>query len=303
MPATLLLFSQFILVSWAGLPAVEVHGHRGARAVTSENSLPAFEYAWRQGVDVLEMDLAVTKDGKLLISHEPRINSELCVTADGKRVPADPPLFIHDLDLAQAKTYDCGSIRHPRFSEQKPASDREHGKTTPLPTLDEVFQLVKKLESESGIKRPLIRFNIETKSFIESTGGNHPVDPTAFASLWISKVKEYGMLSRSIFQSFDYRTLIAAKAIEPKVVIAVLSADPEEDLVATARRLGAEIISPKWDMPNVNAETVKRLHKMRVKVVPWTPNTPEAWAKLTTIGVDGLISDDPAKLIAYLRSR
>src|SRR3954466_10829861 len=99
------------LLSW--LPharAVEVHGHRGARAITSENSLPAFEYAWRQGVDVLEMDLGVTKDGNLVVSHDPRISGDLCVSADGKSLPA--PVLIHDLDFAQVRSYDCGSIRN-----------------------------------------------------------------------------------------------------------------------------------------------------------------------------------------------
>jgi glycerophosphoryl diester phosphodiesterase len=225
------------------------------------------------------------------------------VTADGTRVEASPPLFIHDLDLAKVKTYDCGSLKNSRFPDQRPASDREQGKITALPTLDEVFQLIQWLEKEGPrTARTPVRFNIETKSFLDVTGANHPVDPTAFARLWIAKVREHGMLSRSILQSFDYRTLIAAKAIEPKVVIAALSQDPEEDLAATAKRLGAEIISPKWDMPNVNAETIKRLHAIRVKIVPWTPNTPEAWTKLIALGVDGLISDDPAKLIAFLKS-
>lgn len=300
LPTSLIL----ILVSGAqaASPAIEVQGHRGARAVISENSLPAFEYAWRQGVDVLEMDLAVTKDGKLVVSHDPRINRELCVGADGNPPPEPAPL-IRDLELAQVQAYDCGSKRNSRFPEQKSASHRESGKTTRIPSLAEVFELVKKLESRRELQRTDVRFNIETKSFLDLTGGNHPMNPSAFAELWLATVKEHGMLKRSVLQSFDYRTLLAAKAREPKVVIAALSQDPEEDLAATARRLGAEIISPRWDMANVNAATVKKLHAMHVKVVPWTPNTPEAWGKLVAIGVDGLISDDPAKLIEFLRAR
>src|SRR5437868_3375069 len=111
----LLILADLTLGSASAAPkAVEVHGHRGARAAISENSLPAFEYAWRHGADVLEMDLAVTRDGKLVISHDPRIQADLCVAADGSRLPASPPIFIHDLDLAQVEAYDCGSIQNPR---------------------------------------------------------------------------------------------------------------------------------------------------------------------------------------------
>jgi glycerophosphoryl diester phosphodiesterase len=111
------------------------------------------------------------------------------------------------------------------------------------------------------------------------------------------------MLERSILESFDYRTLLAAKAIEGRVVIAALSEDPGEDFIQTATRLGAEIISPKWDMPNVNAETVRKLHAMKTQVLPWTPNDPDAWAHLIAIGVDGVITDDPARLLSYLTPR
>jgi glycerophosphoryl diester phosphodiesterase len=283
---------------------LEVQGHRGARAIVSENTLAAFEYAWRECAGAIEMDLAVTRDGKLVISHEPRINPELCLNADGSRVPPEAAPYIHELDLAKVRTFDCGSIKNPRFPGQRPASDREHGRTTPLPTLDEVFDLVKRLERDPrSPPRPPLRFNIETKSYLPRTGGNHPIDPTAFARLWLATVREHGMLGRSILESFDYRTLIAAKAIEPKVVIAALSEDPDENLVATAKRLGAEIISPQWDMPNVNAETVRKLHAMKVQVLPWTPNTEDAWERLAKLGVDGIITDDPARLLAFLKSR
>src|SRR3712207_1582119 len=120
-----------------------VHGHRGARAVLPENTLPAFEYAIAVGVDVLELDLAVTRDNVLVVSHDPKINSTIC---SGPKEHA----AIRELSLAELRAYDCGSRKNPLFPLQKPVPG------TRIPTLDEVFALA---------DRGKFEFNIETKIF------------------------------------------------------------------------------------------------------------------------------------------
>ena len=108
---------------------IRVHGHRGARAIYPENTLPAFQYAIEQGADVLEMDLAVTKDNVVVVSHDPHINAEICTG------PRPGAIAIHELTLAELQQYDCGTLKNRRFPQQQPAPGAR------IPTLDEVLDL------------------------------------------------------------------------------------------------------------------------------------------------------------------
>ncbi len=127
--------------------------------------------------------------------------------------------------------------------------------------------------------------------------------PSEFARLWYENVKKFGMLRRSTLQSFDYRTLVAAKALDKSITIAALSEDPGEDLARTAKILNAEIISPQWDMPNLNKKTIEKIHSLNSKIIPWTANDSGAWKKLLDLKVDGIISDDPRSLIKFLETQ
>src|SRR6266571_4402682 len=109
-------------------PKILVHGHRGTRARRPENTLPAFEYAIDQGVDVLELDVAVTKDDVAVISHDPLINVTICSGPN-------PGVAIRSLTLAELHRYDCGAKRNPNFPDQVPIPG------TRVPTLDEIFAL------------------------------------------------------------------------------------------------------------------------------------------------------------------
>src|SRR5262249_38056476 len=139
--ASLLIMSP-LSISWPAGPRILVHGHRGARAMRPENTMPAFEYAIEIGADVLEMDVAVTRDNILVISHDPHINPEIC------KGPS-PGIAIHDLPLAKLREYDCGALKNPNFPKQMPVPG------TRIPTLDEVLSLA---------ARSNVQFNIETKS-------------------------------------------------------------------------------------------------------------------------------------------
>ena len=250
-----------------------IQGHRGARAVRPENTLAGFEYALEVGVDVLELDLAVTRDGVLVVSHAPYIDYER-YTAIHSTNPGGRGRLIRSLTRSELRD-------------------------TTIPTLEEVFQMVKASRLPAARE---VRFNIETKSFRDTTLDDHPLPPSEFARLWLDVVMKHGMLERSILQSFDWRTLIAAKALDEGIVISILTEDPSEDLVATAAALRPEWISPRWDMPNVTKNAVDRLHQRGVRIVVWTPNEPMAWDLLIGMGVDSIITDDPAALIFHLSS-
>jgi glycerophosphoryl diester phosphodiesterase len=265
--------------------AFEVQGHRGARARRPENTLPAFEYALKEGGDVLEMDMAVTRDNVIVISHDPRINPQICLGTEGAHITNAP--LIHDLTLAQVKAFDCGTLRNPRFPAQQPVPG------TTIPTLDEVFDMVQKSQLPAAKK---IQFNIETKIF--PAHPDYTVSPEQFVSLALERFRKHGMVDRVILQSFDPRTLVEAKKLEPKLRIAALVDDPKIDMLALGRQLKAEIISPEWKL--VTATLVEQAHHGGMQVIPWAPNDPAQWDKLLDMKVDAIITDDPGALAKHV---
>jgi glycerophosphoryl diester phosphodiesterase len=255
-----------------------VHGHRGARAMRPENTIPAFEYAIHAGVDALEMDMAVTKDNVIVISHDPILEPPVCSGPGGRAV-------IHELTLAQVREWDCGAIQNPNFPTQEAIPG------TKMPTLDEVLSL-----STQGH----FDYNIETKSFPDKPQYTPP--PAEFVRLFLQEVRKHGLEKRVILQSFDFRTLVAAKQMAPKLRRSALIENDSRDFVTIAKEGGdAQIISPHYSL--VTKEKVQAAHKAGLQVVPWTANRPEDWDRLIDCGVDAIISDDPAALIAYLRAK
>jgi glycerophosphoryl diester phosphodiesterase len=267
-----------LLLCAAEPPRILVHGHRGARARRPENTLPAFEYAIQQGVDALEMDMAVTSDNVIVVSHDPILRAPICSG------PAKSAL-IHQLTLAQVREWDCGAVRNPAFPNQQPVPG------TRMPTLDEAFRLA---------PRGTFDYNIETKSFPEHP--EYTPAPEAFVKLVLAKIREYKLEKRVILQSFDWRTLIAMRALAPEIRLSALTEKDPRDFTEIARDAGnAGIVSPEFHL--VTPEKVAKAHAAGLQVVPWTANTPAAWDQLIAAKVDAIISDDPAALIAYLKRK
>jgi glycerophosphoryl diester phosphodiesterase len=255
---------------------VLVHGHRGARGVRPENTLPAFEYAISVGVDVLELDMAVTKDDVIVVSHDPILKADICT---GPKLPA----VIHELTLEQVRQYDCGAVRNRKFPKQQPVPG------TRVPTLDEVFALA---------PRGNFGFNIETKIFKEHP--EYTPSPERFVELVFDLVHKHKLESRVILQSFDFRTLYVAKQMAPDILRSALYMGLPKDFVAIAHDADATIISPYYRL--VSKKKVQAAHAAGLQVVPWTPNKPKEWQRLIDAGVDAIISDYPADLIAYLKA-
>jgi glycerophosphoryl diester phosphodiesterase len=257
-------------------PRILVHGHRGARGRRPENTVPAFRYAIEQGVDVLELDVAVTKDNVAVVSHDPLINATIC-SGPKTGIP------IHTLTLAELKEYDCGAKRNPLFATQVPVPG------TRVPTLDEVFDLGR----GNGV-----RFNVETKIFAD-----HPEltpDPEAFTRLILDLIRKHGIEQRVILQSFDPRTLRVMKKLNPAIPRSALF-EKQQDWPEVAREFEAIIFSPEFHL--VTPDRVTQAHAAGIQVVPWTVNKPEDWARLVDARVDAIISDDPASLIAWLKEK
>ncbi|MEO8128955.1 MAG: glycerophosphodiester phosphodiesterase [Bryobacteraceae bacterium] len=255
---------------------VLVHGHRGARAMRPENTLPAFEYAIQVGVDVLEMDVSVTKDDVLVVSHNPTLLPSICTGPQ-------PNAVIRELTLDELRKYDCGTLKNRNFPSQQPVPG------TRIPTLDEVLTLAAPSKVE---------FNIETKIF--AARPEYTPAPEEFARLMLAEIRKHHLESRVILQSFDFRTLHAMKRLAPEIRLSALYEGAAKDFVAIAREAGAEIVSPHYTL--VNKQQVAVAHKAGLQVVPWTANTPKDWDMLLEAKVDAIITDDPAALIAYLKS-
>jgi glycerophosphoryl diester phosphodiesterase len=192
------------------------------------------------------MDLAVTQDGVIVISHDP-------VLAGGAVIRALP------------------------FEDSR------------LPSLDEVFQLA---------SRAAFAFNLEIKSFPKHPEYSPP--PDEFSRMLLEKIRAYGLERRVIVQSFDFRTLIAMRDLAPEIRLGALIENDGRDFPSvSALAANAEIVAPQFHL--VSREKVADAHRAQLQVISWTANTPAQWDALIRAGVDGIITDDPAALIAYLR--
>ncbi len=295
--------------------AFDLQGHRGARALAPENTLPAFALALEIGVTTLETDLAVTRDDVLVLSHDPALNPALTRNASGQWLPAKGPA-IRALTLAELKAYDVGRIdpAHP-YARQFPNQTPVDG--TSIPTLDELFALA----AASG-KTP--RFNIETK--ITPDAAVETPDPETFARLVVTAVRAAKLEQRTTLQSFDWRTLIAARKLAPEIetscltieakglnTIAATATGPSRwlggfdpaahgnSIPRTAKAAGCSTWSPFWR--NLTAENVAEAQALGLKVLPWTVNGETDIASVIALGVDGLITDDPTIARGVLQHR
>jgi glycerophosphoryl diester phosphodiesterase len=274
-----------------------VHGHRGARAWRPENTIPAFQFAIDHGVDVLELDLAVTKDNVLVVSHNPTLAPNSYPGERGCKGPAlEPKTPIRTMTLAEVRQYDCGSVALSQFPTQVPVPG------TKVATFDEVLNLA---------KGTTVQFNVETKSFPNHSELTPP--PAEFVALIVAAIKKHNVdPSRIILQSFDWRTLTEMRKQSPAIRLSALvgavkydammgHTDPTKDFAAIAKLTGAEIISPDFSL--VTPEQVAAAHKAGAQVAPYTANKPEEWQKLADANVDAIITDDPVGLLAWLRAQ
>lgn len=284
--------------------AFDLQAHRGGRALWPENTLPAFEKALDLGVDTLELDTGLTRDGTLIIAHERHVDTNLARDGAGKWVEGPQPTW-HSLTLTQVQTYDVGRIR-PDSAYARRFARQQSIDGTRVPTLAALFDLVKRKGDSK------VRFNIETK--IDPTAPADTVDPETFAKALVKEVRDAGLEGRVTIQSFDWRTLQVVHQIAPAISTAYLTIiDPEESnvsmtgtspwtagfdpakhgssLPAAIKAAGGTIWSPYH--VNLTPELVKEAQALGLKVLPWTVNDEADMKRLIGWGVDGLITDDP----------
>jgi len=309
--ATLLIALLFSCQAADQPKRIEVQAEMGGEGLRPGNTLPAFEYGIHAGADAIEMDMQVTKDNVVVISHDPILHPPYCT---GPK----PDAVIHELTLAELRKWDCGAIQYPGLSRQQVIPG------TPMPTLDEVLAL--------GANTRVL-FNIETKitprrrtieearaivlSVADPKPSGEALDrrarglmqqgpemtpsPEEFVRMVLEVIRKYHLESRVILESFDFRTLTAMKRLEPRIQLSALCMGRDLDFVKVGKESGAGIISPLHTF--VTAEQVRAAHAAGLRVLPWVANEHADWDRLIAAGVDSILTDYPADLIEYLKQR
>lgn len=260
----------------------DLQGHRGARGLYPENSIEGFLAAVELQVNTLEMDAVITKDKKVIVSHEPWISSTICWGLNDKPLPEGKNLNIYKMTYDEVTNYNCGSQPHPDFPLQARLS-------TFKPLLSEVLTEVE--ASTAALEVEPVSYNIEIKSTPEGDNLYHP-EPKEFCELVLEQVKAGGIKERTTIQSFDVRALQAMKQLDSSIPVALLISETdgfEKDL----EKLGftPDIYSPNYHL--VNENLIRSCHENGIKIIPWTVNEEEDMVQLLELGVDGIITDYP----------
>lgn len=265
-------------------PDFTIHGHRGARGLMPENTMEGFILALSLGIDVLEMDVVVTADSQIVVSHEPWISAAICLDSAERPIAADAQLDlnIYRMTYAQVRGYDCGSLPNPDFPLQQRLPSYK-------PLLTDVISNIEKKRAELGLAP--MKYNIETKCSPEGDDTYHPA-PAVFCRLLLKAIDQVDARSMCMIQSFDVRTLREMRTLAPEIPLALLVADPKSAKAETDS-LGfvPSIYSP--DFHGLTEELVSEAHSLGMKVVPWTINEESDMTDMLELGVDGLITDYP----------
>jgi len=269
---------------------IEVQGHRGARGSLPENTLPAFARALESGADVLELDLLMTQDGKIVIYHDYFLNPELITYLDGSPLPSFL-LLIHSLSFSQIQQFDCGRIANPLFPRQKPLAG------THIPALEDLFKMI---HASTHPHAKGVRLNLEIKR--EPHHPEYTASPLSLAKGVLDLVHKYGLEDRVYYSSFDPESLMQLRALNPNAKLAFLKEGDLDGMIDVARMVNAEAVSPEHILID-NADDIHSLQRMGFKVILWTVNDPKRWDELIRMGVDGIITDYPEDLLYFIQER
>lgn len=275
-------FGQNVTFNW--------QGHRGCRGLMPENTLPAFLKALDYGVNTLELDVVISKDRQVVVSHDPFFHTDFSIDPTGKPLTKGTLINLYQLNYDEIKRYDVGSNGNPNFPEQQKLK-------TYKPLLSEVIETAEAYRKAHSL--PLFLYNIEIKSDDKEYDLSQP-QPADFSDLVYATIARLLPPERVVIQSFDFNVLkhwhkqIQAGKYQ-KVMLAALVANLK-GIEYNLQNLGfnPEIYSPYFQL--INKKKVEKLHKIGMLVIPWTVNTTEQMARVKAMGVDGIITDYPNRI-------
>lgn len=303
------------IVGFTGLAqGFDLQGHRGARGLLPENSLPGFAKALTIGVSTLELDLAVTKDNQVVVIHNPRFEPEIARNAQGDWLKDSGPA-INALTLAEVTSFDIGRL-NPALSYAKTYPNQKPIDGTRVPTLSDVFELVRRSGNEA------VHFNIETK--ISPEEPELTVSPKEFVRITLDVINKHGMQDRVALQSFDWRTLREVQHLAPDIPTSYLTVNQNWRSNTQIGEPGPSPWMAGFDVDNfggsapravkaaggavwssyyreVDAASIALAHELGLLVKVWTVNDPAQMKALIDMGVDGIITDYPDILRSVLQ--
>ena len=286
-------------------PGFDLVGHRGARGLAPENTLPSFARALSLGVTVLELDTAITKDGVIVISHDPSLNPNITRDKDGRWLEKPGPA-IQSITFSELQQYDVGRLK-PNTNYAKSFPEQKAVDGTRIPRLADLFALVKK--SGNG----QVRFNIELK--VSPLKPDETLDPETYTKRVVELIRKEGMEARASILSFDWRTLQVVQEIAPEIPTVYLTVQqrsfdniaagkPEGSLWTAGfqhkdhgsvprmvKAAGGKIWSPYFG--DLTEAQLKEAHDLGLQVAIWTVNEPGEIKKMLDLGVDGMTTDRP----------
>ena len=280
----------YTTVSAQYIPRFDIQGHRGARGILPENTIPAFLKALELGVTTVELDVVITKDRKVVLSHEPWISSEICLNPDGTEIEEkdQKKLNIFAMNYEDVVKYDCGIRGNQKFPQQQKMSVAK-------PLLSDVLIAVE--EYVRNYSSYEVDYNIEIKSTREGDNKFHP-GVEEFSDIVYELLDEYIPLERVVIQSFDFRVLKYWHKKYPAVRLAALVENLKSiDSNLEALGFNPSIYSPYFKL--LNKEKVNYLHKLKIRVIPWTINEESDMLAFKGMGVDGFITDYPDRARKY----
>ncbi len=272
------------------IPKFDVQGHRGARGLRPENTIPGFLLAIDSGVTTIELDVVISKDKQVLVSHEPWISSSICLDPTGTplELKQEKKLNIYQLTYDEVKQFDCGSLGNKNFPQQEKIKVSK-------PLLNDVIVAVENhIKSYASYE---VDYNIEIKSTPDGDKKFHP-SVEEFSDLVYNLVDQYIPLERLVIQSFDFRVLKYWHHKYPHIRLAAL-VENTKSIESNLNTLGFKpsIYSPHFKL--LSKEKVRYLHGQKIRVIPWTVNEVSDMLSLKGMGVDGFITDYPDRAKKY----
>jgi glycerophosphoryl diester phosphodiesterase len=294
--------------------SIDSQGHRGARGLLPENTLPAFARALAIGVTTLELDVVLTADDQVVVTHNPRLEPEITRDPEGNWLTDSGPL-IRSLTLAELKRYDVGGINPgTRYAKRFPHQETRTG--TRIPTLSEVIKLVKETGDDT------VKLNIETKLFPDAALPTST--PAHFAGLLVDVIRDQNFIDRSIVQSFNWSVLKEVQRLEPELATSFLTAEQKwmdnikrkepgpspwtagydiddfgGNIPSLIKQAGGDVWSSYFK--EITRDSVSQAHDLGLRVSVWTVNEEVDMENLIELGVDGIITDYPDRMINVMQ--
>ena len=269
-----------------------IEGHRGARGYVPENTIPSFIKALELGSDILELDVVISRDNRIVVSHEPWFSHVISLDKSGSLIPEarEKTFNIYKMDYSEIELFDVGSLGNKNFPEQRKMKVHK-------PLLRDVFEAVRKYAEKNKLKS--VSYNIEIKSAPAGDGVYHPLPPV-FARMIYDEILKYKQEKNVIVQSFDVRPLQQLRKLPVKLPLALLVGNQdgiEKNLAALGFQ--PDTYSPHFSL--IDEAAVADIRARKMKIVPWTVNEIVDLERMAKFDLDGIITDYPDRAVKIFR--